>query len=72
MEVMALNVTKEYISIRELAKKLGVHTITVRKTVAKQIPSYAFGRKIYFKIEDVEAWIKAQKKIHEGEEGASN
>ena len=61
MEVMTMNVTREYISIKETAKKLGVHPITVRRTMTKQMPSYKFGQKIYFKIEDVEKWIKDQR-----------
>ena len=60
-ELGVIILEKEYIGVKELAQKLGVHPHTIRRTVMKQIPHYKMMSKILFKIDEVEEWIKDQR-----------
>lgn len=54
---------QKYITIKELAELLRLNPITVANMArAGRIPSYKFGGRVMFTVEDVEAYIKSSRR----------
>jgi excisionase family DNA binding protein len=55
--------TSEYITDREVARRLGLAVATLRgwRSAGEGPPFYRFGRAVRYRLDEVEAWVTGQK-----------